>query len=267
MVLRQGCAVALVAGLLAGGASPAVARTTTRYFEVKIHGTGQLDSGPFCTASNPCSGDYLTNHAMTWSWIAYALIVAQQTGRHTSMHLIGPAPRVAAYFDESTLWSRRDGCTADFSTGDGVSLDRFMTTGLRFHDADGVLSVDVGAPVDRHFSQCGAGTVSQHGRDGSLTSWDGLKGPWSYRHVRPPTRAEVRRKHLIADLAYTKGLGIEHDLGGWHHRSCCGSSLDMTFTSFPGGKDSVFRHERAFARRHPVTSSGFRQYDPLKPNG
>jgi hypothetical protein len=266
LIGRWYAVVALVLlGTFAGVASPAAAPTTTRYFEVQIHGAGQLNSADACTVYAPCSGDYLTGHDMSWGWIAYALVVAQQQGGHTTMHLIGPQPRVAAYFEETVSYSQSNDCTADFSTGHGNYLDRFMTTTLGFTDRDGVLSVNTGPPMNHHFSQCGPGTVSTHGRDGTPASWDGLRGPWTYTGVRGPTRGQVRSKRIFVDLAYNQGLGVEHTVGGWTHTSCCGSSLVIVFTQFPGGQRNVLRYERGFARRHPVTSHGFTQFDPLLP--
>ena len=218
-----------------------------------------------CTQTAPCEGDYLTGHGMDWGWIAYALVVAQQKGSHTTMHLIGPRPRVAAFFNENLSHSQSDDCLEDFSTGHGRFLDRFTTTPLRFEDDDGLLSVDVGAPLDRHFSLCGPGTVSAHGRDDTLASWDGLDGPWHYAGVRGPTRGQVRRQRVFVDPAYTLGLGVEHVVDGWKHTSTGGSNLVLVFTRFPGGQRNVLRYERGFAKRHPVTSHGFTQFDPLLP--
>ncbi len=69
---------------------------------------------------------------MAWSWVAYALVVAQQQGRHTTLHLIGPQPRVAAYFEEKVSYSQSNDCTEDFSTGHGKYLDRFHDDGTSF---------------------------------------------------------------------------------------------------------------------------------------
>jgi hypothetical protein len=257
---RRGVVAALVlSGAIAAiAATPAAARNITRYFDVKIHASGQLHSAPVCNENAPCEGDYLTGHGMDWEWIAYALVVAQQRGNHTTMHLIGPAPRVAAYFVERVSYSRSNDCLEDFSTGHGNRLDRFMAMNhMFFEDQGGLLSVDVGSPLNSHFSRCGPGTVSTHGRDYHYASWDGLDGPWHYAGTRGPTRGQVRTKRVFVDLAYNAGLGVEHTVDGWKHTSCCGSNLTLTFTRFRGGQRNVFAHERSFARHHPVTSHGF----------
>jgi hypothetical protein len=258
---------AMIAALAAAQATGS-SRVPSRYFEVKFIASGTLNSAPVCTVNMPCSGDYLTGHGMAWQWTAYALVVATQQGRHTTLHLIGPQPRVAAFFNENISWSQRDDCTANFSTGGGENLTGFMATRMRFEDEDGIMSVDTGPPLDQHFSQCGPGTVSPHGREDTLASWDGLDGPWHYAGVRGPTRAQVRSKERIfVDFAYNLGLGVEHTEAGWLHTSCCGSNLTVIFTRFRGGKKSVLAHERNFKRKHPVTSHGFVTYDLLSPTG
>lgn len=262
-ILPAAALVALVALSLAPTA--AVARVPSRYFEVKFVASGSFNSAPVCTAEVPCEGDYLTGHGMGWGWIAYALVVATQTGSHTMLHLIGPEPRVAGYFSETVSWSVRDDCTANVTTGGGQGLGAFMASRMRFSDRDGKLSVDTGAPLDSHFAVCGLGTVSDHGRDDTLASWDGLKGPWSYKDVRGPKRGEIRSKHVIVDLAYNAGLGISHTKDGWLHTSCCGSNLTLVFTRFPGGQNNVLAYERKFVRKHPVTSHGLAPYDLLHP--
>lgn len=253
-----------LAALVTAPASGA-SRVPSRYFEVKLIAAGTLDSTDACSMTMPCSGDYLTDHGMGWGWVAYALVVATQRGSHTTLHLIGPQPRVAAYFNEKASWSQRDDCTANFSTGG--TLTGFMAAKMFFEDEDGMLSVDTGPPIDRHFSQCGPGTVSTHGRDDTYASWDGLDGPWHFTAVRGPTRAQVRTKKVFVDVAYNHSLGGEHTKDGWLHSSCCGSNLTLVFTRFPGGKKSVLSYERTFARKHPVTSRGFAVYDPLNPTG
>jgi hypothetical protein len=260
-ILPVAVLVALVALTLAPTA--AGARVPSRYFEVKFIASGTFNSAPVCTAEAPCEGHNLTGHDMGWGWIAYALVVATQTGSHTMLHLIGPEPRVAGYFTEKVSWSRRDDCNANVTTGGGLAA--FMASRMRFDDRDGRLSVDVGAPLDRHFAVCGLGTVSNHGRDDTLASWDGLKGPWDYKDVRGPTRGEIRRKRVIVDVAYNAGLGISHPKDGWLHTSCCGSNLTLVFTRFSGGQNNVLAYERKFVRKHPVTSHGLEPYDVLHP--
>jgi hypothetical protein len=257
----------LAATLAAVTAVPATGATSppSRYFEIHFIAAGTLDSLAVCSTTKPCEGNWLTGHALAWQWSAYALVVATQHGTHTELHLIGPQALVAANFTEKASWSKSEDCTANFSTGGGLNLNHYMATRMRLEDEDGVLSVDVGAPIDRHFSQCVSSTVSTHGREDTLVSWDGLDGPWHYAGVRGPTRAQVRSQKPFVDLAYNLPIGGEHTKDGWLHTSCCGSSLTIVFTPFPGGKKSVLSHERNFARKHPATSHGFAAYDLLHP--
>jgi hypothetical protein len=259
--------ISLIVVFVALATCPAIGatRAPSRYFEVHFIAGGTLDSSSVCTATKPCNGDYLTDHAMAWGWSAYALVVATQHGPHTEMHLIGPQARVAAYFNEKVSWSKSEDCTADFSTGGGLNLDHLMATKMFFEDKNGLLSVDVGPPMSQHFSQCGSSTVSTHGRDFTYASWDGLDGPWHYAGVRGPTRAQVRSGKPFVDLAYNGTIGGEHVKDGWLHSSCCGSNLTLVFTPFPGGKKNVLSYERSFARKHPLTSHGFAPYDLLHP--
>jgi hypothetical protein len=250
---------------LTAGAAMGATRPPSRYFEVHLIAAGTLDSMPVCSDTKPCEGDWLTSHAFGWGWSADALIVATQRGKNTELHLIGPQARVAAYFNETASWSKREDCTANFSTGGNQNLNHFMATKMFLEDQNGLLSVDVGAPMDQHFSQCGSGTVSTHGRDYTYASWDGLDGPWHYAGVRGPTRAQVRSGKPFFYIAYNKAISGEHVKDGWLHSSCCGSNLAVVFTPFPGGKKSVLSHERKFARKHPVSSHGFAPYDPLNP--
>jgi hypothetical protein len=245
-------------------AAPADARhprKLSRYFEVKINGSAQLDSHPVCSSNRPCEGNYLTGHGIEASWVAYALVVYTENGRHRDLHLIGPEPRLAAYFTERTSYSVSfDECREDFSTGGGQSLSVFRASPLRLDYGHGRLTVDTGPPIDRHFSRCSRGTVSDHGANGSRAAWDGLKGPWHYGSVKAPTRRQLLHDRVIVVTGYTQPLGGEHTKSGWLHTSCCGSSLFYTFTRFPGGQKSVFRRERSFKRRHPARSHGFTKF-------
>lgn len=267
-VLRAFATALVIVGFAGMTAVSTSASTVTRYFEVLIQAGGQLDSGADCFGSEtacPLGAEYLIEHDMSWGWKAYALVVAQRTGRHTTMHLIGPVPRVAAYFTEETDHSFSDPCFADFSTGDRTNLTRYLPLAVRFEDDNGHLRLSVGAPVSNHFAQCGQGTVSQHGRDATAASWDGLKGPWDYAGVRGPTRYQVLNKSTIVDPAWSQGLGVTHSAGGWPHKSGGGSSLILAFTRFAGGQNNVLAYERAFVRRHPINSSGFAEYNRFAP--
>jgi hypothetical protein len=248
--------------------APASAKNMTLYFEVAIQAQGQLDSGADCFGAQgeavcPLGQDYLHEHDISWGWKADALVVAQQVGRHTTMHLIGPTPRVAAYFTEETAYNAtvHEPCFADFSTGAKTNLTRYLAMPVRLDDHDGHVRVGLGGPVSHHFAHCGQGTVSQHGRDATPASWDGLKGPWDYSGVRGPARSQVLHQPAIVDVAWSQGLGVTHAAGGWPHKSGGGSSLLITFTRFAGGQRSVFNYERSFLRRHPINSSGFQAYD------
>jgi hypothetical protein len=266
-VLRVVMTALVIVGAASVTAEPASAKNVTRYFEVRIQAAGQLDSGADCFGGQgdtvcPLGQDYLVEHDLSWGWLAYALVVAQRVGSHTTMHVIGPTPRVAAYFTENTDYasSTHDSCFADFSTGDKTNLTRYLAMPIRFEDDNGHVRIGLRAVVSSHFARCGQGTVSQHGRDATLASWDGLKGPWDYAGVRGPTRYQVLHKPTIVDLAWSQGLGVTHSAGGWPHKSGGGSSLVLAFTRFAGGQSSVFRYERGFARRHPINSAGFREY-------
>jgi hypothetical protein len=214
-----GFSLAVVFVALAACPAIGATRAPSRYFEVHFIAAGTLDSSAACSATMPCNGDYLTDHAMAWGWSAYALVVATQHGTHTEMHLIGPQARVAAYFTETASWSKREDCSADFSTGGGQNLDHLMATRMFFEDKDGLLSVDAGPPMNQHFSRCGSSTVSTHGRNYTYASWDGLDGPWHYAGVRGPTRAQVRSGKPFFYLAYNGAIRGEHIKDGWLHSS------------------------------------------------
>jgi hypothetical protein len=235
-------------------------RKLSRYFEVTIHGGAQLDSRPTCSV-NPCEGNYLTSHAMEGRWVAYALVVYTENGRNRDLHLIGPEPRVAASFTERTTYSQSfDECRENFSTGGGTSLTVFLASHLKLDYGHGRVSVDTGPPMDRHFSRCGPGTVSDHGANGSRAAWDGLKGPWHYGSVKAPTRRQLLHRRVFVVTGYNQPLGVEHTTSGWPHTSCCGSSLFYSFVRFPGGQKRVFAHERSFKRRHPARGHGFTKF-------
>ena len=269
LVVLIGAVVLGVAFGSVGGASTSTRPPVHRYFEVQVIAGGTLNSQEVCSAVKPCSGDgRLEAHALDWNWTAYALVVYTDHGRYgdLDLHLIGPRPRVAALFTEATVFSglMTPPCKAYFSTGGGRNYSKhLLATNLELEPIGERLNVLPGHPMDRHFSRCGQGTVSLHGRNNSLAAWDGLEGPWSYVAVRAPTRRQLLYAHRpIVVKAYVKALGGEHSTGGWLHTSCCGSSLLFVFRPFRGGKTNVFKEERRFARLHPIASAGFNQFTP-----
>jgi hypothetical protein len=251
-----------------GAAGTAKRAPVHRYFEVQVLGGGTLNSQEFCTEQKPCSGDgRLEAHALDWSWTAWALVVYTDHGRFgdLDLHLIGPRPRVSALFTEATTFSGlTPGCDAYFSTGGGRDYSKhLLATNFELEPVGERLTVDAGRPMDRHFSRCGKGTASVHGRDNSPAAWDGLDGPWNYVAVRAPTRHQLLfARRPIVIKGYVQSLGGEHATGGWMHTSCCGSSLFFVFRPFRGGKTNVFKEEKRFARLHPITSTGFNQFAP-----
>ena len=254
-------ACTLMLAIPAGSTASASRAGPTRYFEVQVNGSGQLNSSLYALNS-PCGGcDQLTAHDLSWSWVAYELVVYSEHGPHhrPELHRIGAEPRVGALFEESTLYSKSNGCTTNFSTSGSFNFSSRLLAGALKLSYDGpFLNVDAGPPFDRHFSLCGRGTASTHGQGDTLASWDGLNGPWNYVAVRSPTRNQLRHGKAFGVSGYQKSLQETH--GTPRHMSEGSSSLSMGFKSLPGGMTNVFNAERRFKKQHPVSSRGFVEF-------
>jgi hypothetical protein len=256
------CAACLV--LLAPSTSGGEAAIpSSRYFELQITAGGGVHAIVDCDASSTyCSSQssFLGGHNITWHWTAYALVVSTKQG----LHLIGPRPRVAAYFSDSTAWDGPDApenCRTEYSTGGGEGAGArgtpFLASSLQLAQAGPKrLNLSAGPPFTSRFVSCGRLSLSTYGRDSTPSSWRGVQGPWRFTGLTLAAPKRLAGTKMLVYLAYNS-----HSAGPlkipWPHTSTVAATVVLTLSEFRGGRDNVLREEKKFEREHPAKSRGF----------